>query len=192
GCLVGVVKNVTVQGCQITCFIEDHTGTIKAEVMAKLSSLNENRYAQVFGSIRYQNADKIFMIIKSIPVNDANVITCHLLQVICKRLEAESELKKQVSSANSAGEALVNALAGEDEMHTATTRITTFQEAVLNVIKTDDSEYGISKKSILRQFPSYQEHEVMLCHFSQTIEYLTREGFIYPTIDQNYLKAASN
>lgn len=64
--------------------------------MPNLPNVREGRYCQVFGSVRNQDGRKIIMILKMFPVEDINVITTHLLQVIHTRLEAEAMNKEGV------------------------------------------------------------------------------------------------
>jgi hypothetical protein len=70
------------------------------EVSAKISGITENHYAQVFGTVRTENGEKICMIMKMFPVNDLNMVTCHMLQAVCAKLTAEKELKAQVNVFN--------------------------------------------------------------------------------------------
>lgn len=54
-----------------------------------MPSIKENTYVQIFGSLRFQDNEKMIMVLRMFPVSDANIITSHLLQAIHARLEAE-------------------------------------------------------------------------------------------------------
>lgn len=58
--------------------------------MPNLPSVKEGCYLKVHGSIRVQNGKKIFMVLKMAPIDNANEVTTHLLEVIQARLEVEA------------------------------------------------------------------------------------------------------
>ncbi|XP_044260453.1 replication protein A 30 kDa subunit-like isoform X4 [Tribolium madens] len=183
-CLVGVISKISVDSFEITCYIQDHSGRIKGiincesepEVNSKLVTMVEGKYSKIFGSIRTQNNEKVVMIIKTFPVDDLNVLTTHLLGAVSAKLEAEAELSKELNCANTLADAM------EVSEDSAAPRFSDFQRLVFNIVKSE--EYGITRRSVLRQFPSYQGHEV-----NQALEQLISQGAIYPTIDQDHLKA---
>lgn len=96
--LVGILRDYEVQSTKATYRIEDHTGEIKAiwwlendsDTVPNLPPVKEGNYVQVFGSIRNQEGDKMIMVLKMFPVEDCNLVTNHLLQVIHVRLGYEA------------------------------------------------------------------------------------------------------
>lgn len=62
-----------------------------------LPDVKEGRYCRVFGSLRVQDGQKILMVLRMFQVDNINIITTHLLQVVHARLEAESMQKHGVS-----------------------------------------------------------------------------------------------
>lgn len=103
--LVGVLKDYEIQSTKATYKIEDHTGVIKAiwwlendsDNVPNLPPVKEGNYVQVFGSLRNQDGEKFVMVLRMFLVEDCNVITSHLLQVIHTRLAAEKLSKTSVS-----------------------------------------------------------------------------------------------
>lgn len=103
--LVGVLKDYEVQSTKATYRIEDHTGEINAiwwlendtDNTPNLPPVKEGNYVQVFGSLRNQESGKIIMVLKMFPVEDCNIVTNHLLQVIHTRLAYEATSKSSVS-----------------------------------------------------------------------------------------------
>ncbi|EFA05016.1 replication protein A 32 kDa subunit isoform X2 [Tribolium castaneum] len=188
-CLIGVISNIHVDSLEITCNIQDQSGKIKgaincdseSEVNSKLVTLIEGKYSKIFASIRIQNCEKVVMIMKTFPVDDLNELSSHLLNVLSVKFEAEAELNQELSCANTLADALEM---GEDS---ATPRISEFQRLVFNIVKSDFSEFGVTRRNVLKQFPSYQGHEV-----NQALEHLISQGAIYLTIDQDHLKAVTN
>ncbi|KAJ3650631.1 hypothetical protein Zmor_016719 [Zophobas morio] len=195
-CLVGIIRKLEIGHCEATFEIQDHTGSIKAiiisetesEVAAKVSGITENHYAKVFGSVRVDNGSKIVLIMKVCPVSDCNVITHHLLQFHYFIASAQVERNKQLASANTSGAALADSLVAPEDMcegASATPQFSDLQKLVFDIIKSDYSDVGTTRRSILRQFPAYQSHEV-----TEAVEFLINEGLIYHSVDQEHLKAA--
>ncbi|KAL3276231.1 hypothetical protein HHI36_020947 [Cryptolaemus montrouzieri] len=96
-CLVGVLQDYEVQSTKVIYNIQDHTGTIKAiwwlendkDNQQKLPDVKEKAYVQLFGTLKVQDDEKMIMALRMFPVDDCNVVTNHLLQVIQVRLECE-------------------------------------------------------------------------------------------------------
>lgn len=85
--------------------IEDHTGQIKAvwwlendvtDEAPELPTVKEGGYVKVFGTIRTQDGEKTLMVMKMFPIDDCNVCTTHVLEVITTRLQAEAMSKDTV------------------------------------------------------------------------------------------------
>lgn len=104
--LVGILRDYEVQSTKATYRIEDHTGEIKAiwwlendtDNAPNLPPVKEGNYVQVFGSLRNQEGEKLIMVLKMFPVEDCNIITNHLLQVIHARLACEAMSKTSVNT----------------------------------------------------------------------------------------------
>lgn len=62
-----------------------------------MPDVKDGRYCRVFGSLRDHEGKKTLMILKMYQVDNINMITNHLLQVIHVRLEAEAMTKEDVS-----------------------------------------------------------------------------------------------
>lgn len=105
--IVGILKQVEIQSTKAVYKIEDHTGDITAilwldndsDSEATLPTVQEGNYVQVFGSIRMQDGEKVVMILRMFPVDDCNIITTHLLEVVHTRLAAEKMSQTTVSNA---------------------------------------------------------------------------------------------
>lgn len=102
--LVGILRDYEVQSTKATYRIEDHTGEIKAiwwlesdtDSVPNLPLVKEGNYVQVFGSIRNKEEGKMVMVLKMFPVEDCNILTNHLLQVVHARLSYEAMNKSTV------------------------------------------------------------------------------------------------
>ncbi|XP_045475346.1 replication protein A 32 kDa subunit [Harmonia axyridis] len=194
--IVGIVLDYEVQSTKAMYNIQDHTGNIKAiwwletdkDNAPKLPSIKENCYVQIFGSLRFQDNEKMMMVLRMFPVSDANVVTSHLLQVIHARLEAEymasnptgptSAIKK-----NNPGGDLANSMHFL-ETTAQDSSLTPIQAQIHEILKRAPSMSGTSKTELLSQFPQQRSVEVL-----EALEFLIDEGHAYSTIDTEHFKA---
>ncbi|KAJ8937304.1 hypothetical protein NQ314_011943 [Rhamnusium bicolor] len=189
--LVGILRDYEVQSTKATYNIEDHTGQIKAiwwlendgDSAPNLPAVKEGSYVQVFGSLRNQDGEKILMVLRMFLVEDANIITNHLLQVIHTRLAAEAMSKSSVT--NNPGAALANSMSFMDEnmVDNGQMGLTSMQEKIFKILQTDNTTAGLSRQSVLNQFPPNQQREV-----NTALDFLINEGHAYSTIDNDHFK----
>ncbi|XP_060515953.1 replication protein A 32 kDa subunit [Cylas formicarius] len=201
--LVGILKECDMQSTKATYRIEDHTGYIKAvwwldsdggdgEVM--LPPVKEGAYVQVFGTVRSgesrsdQSGEKMIIVLKMFVVEDANVITNHLLEVIHIRLQAEAMDSETVIPKNNPGSALANSMTFFDEGNgnadSGNPSFTAVQQKVFKILQADNTTAGPSKTAILSNFGHNQQREAR-----DALEFLVNEGHAYSTIDNDHFKA---
>lgn len=85
----GLFIQVPIVQCFLSTFLQNNE--------PNLPEVKEGRYCQVFGLIRVYEGRKTIMILKMFQVDNINIITNHLLQVIHVRLEAEAMSKEGVN-----------------------------------------------------------------------------------------------
>ncbi|KAK9892258.1 hypothetical protein WA026_019059 [Henosepilachna vigintioctopunctata] len=193
---VGVVLDYEIQSTKAMYNIQDHTGVIKAiwwletdkDNAPKLPIIKENAYVQIFGSLRIQENEKMVMVLRMFPVNDCNVVTSHLLQVIHARLEAEYMANNPSGpptaiKRNNPGAELANSMHFL-EHNAQDTGLTPIQSQIHEILRRTPSISGTSKSELLRQFPQNKSVEVM-----EALEFLINEGHAYSTIDTEHFKA---
>ncbi|KAJ8910504.1 hypothetical protein NQ315_012351 [Exocentrus adspersus] len=194
--IVGVLRDYEVQSTKATYNIEDHTGSIKAvwwlendsESTPNLPAVKEGSYVQVFGSLRNQEAGKIVMVLRMFLVEDANIVTNHLLQVIHARLGIEAMNKSSALQikANNPGAALANSMSFMDEnmAQNGQSGLTTMQQKVYQILQANDTTTaGTSRQNVLKHFTPNQHREV-----SAALDFLINEGHAYSTIDNDHFK----
>jgi len=193
--LVGILKDFDVQSTKATYTIEDHTGAIKAvwwlesdggDETPKLPIVKEGGYVQVFGTIRVQDGIKNLMVLKMFPVEDCNIITTHLLEVIHARLQAEAMSKDTAQSIkqNNPGATLANTMTMFDEhIPDGQLNLTGTQLKVFKILQADRSQTGPDRATILSHFPPNQRRDA-----NEALEFLVNEGHAYSTIDNDHFK----
>ncbi|KAJ8980535.1 hypothetical protein NQ317_008332, partial [Molorchus minor] len=170
--IVGVLRDYEVQSTKATYNIEDHTGQIKAiwwlendgDNAPNLPAVKEGCYLQVFGSLRPQDGEKVLMVLRMFLVEDANVITSHLLQVIHTRLAAEASSKNSVMQikVNNPGATLANSMCFMDEnvADNGQAGLTPMQKKIFNILQSDTTAAGLDRRTVLTHFPQNQHREV--------------------------------
>ncbi|CAH0551859.1 unnamed protein product [Brassicogethes aeneus] len=164
------IKSYEVQSTKATYNIEDHTGTIKAiwwlenddDTTPNLPPVKEGSYLQLFGSLRNQDGEKIIMVLRMFMVDDANLITSHLLQVIQTRLQAEHMSQNSGTikpNIQNPGTALPNSMSFMDD-NNISSGLTAIQAKVQRLLQTDQSTAGMHRDVLLKNFPSNQQTEV--------------------------------
>ncbi|CAH1169892.1 unnamed protein product [Phaedon cochleariae] len=191
----GILRHFEVLSTKATYTIEDHTGEIKAiwwlendeDNTPNLPNVKEGSYVQVFGSLRNQDGDKILMVLRMFPVDDANVITNHLLQVIHTRLAAESMMKNSESTikANNPGAELANSMSfmNDNPTDSGMGGLTTLQEKVYKILQTNKTQQGMDRATLLSNFNANQHRQV-----NEALEFLNNEGHAYSTVDNDHFK----
>lgn len=201
--IVAILKEYEVQSTKATYELEDHTGRIKAifwlendnDTAPNLPLVKEGCYLRVFGSLRMQEGEKLLMVLRMYSIENLNEITTHLLDVIDVRLQAEAlgkgdgllaKIKK-----NNPGAELANSMSfmGTD-METSTSnnlKLTSFQEKIYNLLRSNTSAQGIHRSIICKGFPPNLHREV-----DAALEYIIGEGYAYSTIDNDHFKVTDS
>lgn len=93
--MVAIVRSADYTSTKITYLLEDHTGQISAHYwLEEGDSINTpqlaiNSYARVFGSVRNTDGRKTLMLFRIEPLQSANELTAHLLEMLHARYRAE-------------------------------------------------------------------------------------------------------
>lgn len=212
--VMGLIREVEVSSTKVSYTLDDTTGTIKAvkwlETDAEEETLMENTYCSVYGTCKSQQGNKQLLAIHLEPVTDFNFITAHIIEV----MHAVMGLQKIQSAANSNGiskggdDAMVgdtgiggtstvmsNSLVGfggmnanSSAMNTGGGSLTKPQRMVFEVIQTNSSENddsGCARNIIKAQLKG----KVMPQQVDECLFYLSNEGHIYTTLDEDHFKA---
>ncbi|XP_048358442.1 replication protein A 32 kDa subunit isoform X2 [Sphaerodactylus townsendi] len=144
-------------------------------------------YVKVVGHLRSFQNKKSLVAFKLIPLEDMNEFTTHMLEVV----NAHMILKKSSLLSTSAmaprsfapsGMGSVASYGGSSGLPAG--GLSTHQSQVLNLIKNSISPSGISLQELKSQL-----HNMNVATIKKAVEFLSSEGHIYSTIDDDHFKS---
>jgi len=207
--IVGLIRSVDVTSTKITYTISDTTGAIDAvqwlesdneDDDGSRASLMENTYCRLAGSVRSHQGKRNLMIFKITPVTDLNLITTHILQVMHTQLKLENIAKMQDGGGMGGGQmsmggggmshSLVGAgnfdnSGGGGGSFSGMSGLSGPQNKVYQVIRQVQDEQGISRDQIYGSLMG----QVNRGQVDETLEFLSSEGHIYSTVDDDHFKS---
>lgn len=211
--IVGVVRSIERKETKTTFSIEDHTGVLDvihweddASMKDPSAECREQMYvhvtghAKTFGDKRQVNA---FMIR---PVTDFNEVTYHLLAIIEAHLHntrgpittgkpGAAGVVGGLVGSSAGGMAAASAAPGaSDYGRTAApafdnaSGLTAIQQQVLGVLTSGSSESGVSRATVIERL----EGKFSVQQLNDALEWLSAEGHIYSTIDDDHFKSTDD
>ncbi|KAL5016804.1 hypothetical protein ScPMuIL_006393 [Solemya velum] len=194
--IVGLIRSVRETTTRLDYEIDDMSGppievkqfvdndeTVPDE--EKVQAMRENTYVRVCGHVRSFGGKRSIVAFKMTPIADMNEVTCHILEVIHSHV-----MLSQDSSANaavtSAGDATIGQT-GYNDMTGAINGLTPIQSQTHLCIKSNSTEHGASIESVCKQLRGVPEKSIR-----EAIEFLSSEGHIYSTIDEDHYKATDS
>ncbi|XP_074832265.1 replication protein A 32 kDa subunit isoform X2 [Carettochelys insculpta] len=120
---------------------------------------------------------------KIMPLEDMNEFTTHLLEVVSAHMSLRKNMTapKIPQSRGSFGMAeMANYGSGSSVMN----GLTAHQSQVLNLIKSCSDPEGLSLKELKSQL-----HNINMTTIKQAVEFLSSEGHIYSTVDDDHYKS---
>lgn len=190
---VGIVNEVTEASTSATYKIDDHTGPAMSvrkfiqegeDEAAGLPKINT--YVRVFGHLRSLNDQRNVIAFAVKPLTSHNEITVHMLEVV----RAHLKLKKNAASAGGTTGATGGTFnSGATNGHsTATDSVMSGlnlpQQSIFNALKKSTSDIGMSIVEISKNV----EHPLSIAQIRTAIEFLSNEGHIYSTVDDEHYK----
>ncbi|KAL4235996.1 DNA-directed RNA polymerase I subunit rpa2 [Mactra antiquata] len=149
----------------------------------RIPSMRENTYVRAFGTLRSFNGKKSINAYNVSAVTDMNELTYHMLEVI------HSHASLTTQSNDTGGGMITNGTTqsyndGGDGMVSG---LTSIQNQVHQVIRNNPTSEGASIESVCKQVRGVPEKVIR-----DTIEFLSSEGHIYSTIDDDHYKATDS
>ncbi|DAZ95198.1 TPA: hypothetical protein N0F65_013043 [Lagenidium giganteum] len=214
--LIGIVGNVMPHSTNVNFQLDDGTGIIEARMFlpsdedadegSEIAKLQDGMYVRVVGNVRTFQ-DKLSLTCHSVvPVQDFNEITHHFLHatyVHCYntkgRLQGADGGGKQ---AGATGDFPMQSnqpwnMQGNNNYLTAggnadtsmdysmmDANFTPEQKAILDVLGTCTSDHGLKIDQIFQQLRGQMSEDQL----RGVLNYLTSEGHVYSTIDENHFK----
>ncbi|XP_074832264.1 replication protein A 32 kDa subunit isoform X1 [Carettochelys insculpta] len=140
-------------------------------------------YVKVAGHLRSFQNKRSLVAFKIMPLEDMNEFTTHLLEVVSAHMSLRKNMTapKIPQSRGSFGMAeMANYGSGSSVMN----GLTAHQSQVLNLIKSCSDPEGLSLKELKSQL-----HNINMTTIKQAVEFLSSEGHIYSTVDDDHYKS---
>lgn len=207
--IVGLIRAVDVTSTKITYSISDSTGMIDAVQWLESdseddnehrASLMENTYCRLAGSVRSHQGKRNLMIFKIAPVTDLNRITTHILQVMHTQLKLENISKMQDGTmgggqmnVGGSGTGMSHSLVGTGNFDgsgagggafSGMSGLTGPQKLVYQVIGQSADEQGVSRDAIYGALMGKVNRGAV----DEQLDFLSSEGHIYSTVDDDHFK----
>lgn len=204
---VALIRAVDVTSTKITYTIDDTSAVMDAvqwiesdqESPETLSSpLMEMTYCQIFGSVRTQAGKKYLMTFRILPVEDPNVITAHILEVIHAPLKFQQIENMQGTGGSSMGGksgVMDNSLVGTSGIDgggagmgsggfSGMQGLNPSQNMVFKILQQCQDDQGVSRDTVHQQLSG----KISQMQINQVLDFLSSEGHIYTTIDDDHFK----
>lgn len=211
--VMGRILEVDVTSTKVTYLLDDNSGRVRAikwlDSETEEDPLMENTYCRVHGTFKTHQGNKQLLALHIEPIHNFNWVTSHLLEVIHTRLQLQ-RLQKEgsgggmdkggVAMAGSSG-TMSNSMVGFGGLSGpgmsggdfgggggALSGLTSHQKAVFEVIRSasDHSEdSGFSREHIKAKLKG----KVTPVQVDDVLAFLSGEGHIYTTLDEDHFKA---
>jgi len=198
---VGVILSCEQQTTNLNYMIDDGTGKMNVRIYIDSEdetqrSADENTYVRVVGNLREFNGGLHVVGFTLLPIKDFNEITFHALEVISVHLlntkgppggAAPVGGSQPASGSGAQGfSAAPAAAAGGAGGGGGASSGGDLQQQVLKVFEADGSDTGASIDSVASQFPTRSKKEIR-----DAVEFLSDEGHLYSTVDEDHYKSTN-
>lgn len=191
---VGVILSVDKQQTNLNYMIDDGTGKMNVRIYIDLEDENqrsdpENSYVRVVGNLREFNGGLHVVGFQLLPIKDFNEITFHALEVISVHLRntkgppgGAAPVAQQASGSTGFSAAPAAAAGGGR----AASGGGDLQQQVLKIFEADSTDTGASIDDVCRQFANTPKSEIR-----DAVEFLSDEGHLYSTVDEDHYKSTN-
>lgn len=203
--IVGQILSVEAQATNVNYLVDDSTGKVNVRIYIDSdddsdSTLSSGTYVRVVGNLRAFNDKKSVVAFQLIPVTDFNEVTFHYLNVIATHLRFTKQpgnntpAKIPGATTSTFGQAQAQPMqmmntGGVPQMggleDAKNGQFTPVQQQILQVFKTGgDDETGLSVDALFSAMPNVPQAQIR-----EALGFLSDEGHLYTTIDENHFKS---
>lgn len=192
--MVGLVTSVKESPTRIDYEIDDNTGppiNVKQFVdndeslpdSERAQPMRENTYVRVCGHVRSIGGKRVVAAFRMTPIMDMNELTYHTLEIVY------SHLMLNKLSGSTSGEGMLSTPSEQyvDNSAGMVSGLSSTQNKVHMLIRGNNSEQGADIDSVCHQLRGVPEKAIR-----DAIEFLSSEGHIYSTIDEDHFKATDS
>ncbi|NWR55054.1 RFA2 protein, partial [Bucorvus abyssinicus] len=141
-------------------------------------------YVKVAGHLRSFQNKRSLVAFKVMPLEDMNALTAHILETV----NAHMILRKNLTSASKAPQSFSSGMGDMSGYggggSLPVSGLTAHQSQVLNLIKNCPVPEGMSLQELKLQL-----HNMSMSTIKQAVEFLSSEGHIYSTVDDDHYKS---
>jgi len=194
--VVGIIESIAEQSTHITLVIDDGTAIMEARFWVdadehneytaqKRAAWSEGIYVRVIGHLRSFMNKRSIVAFRIQPLKDFNELTYHFLEVLYVHLvntkgPLPSSTVSTVPNTHSYSHTPMVPSVASDQLK--------FHKDVFQVIKNYSvNERGTSIHQICAALRDHSEEEIR-----KAVEFLTNEGHLYSTINEDHFKTTSN
>lgn len=202
-CFMGIIRNVIKRANDITYLINDMTSgdinvklqaedggdDIESETPAKeQQEFIENQYVRVNGIIKSLQNEKIVQAFNIRPLLSMNELTNHMLEVINTSIHYASGGScgggMDPNATNSLGG---GGMKGGNSNNSDSNGLTGIQHEISAFIKQSKADSGSNVNELYDHFKNYPQEKI-----KEAVEFLSNEGHIYSTIDDEHFKSVDS
>lgn len=200
--IIGIVKNVDQSATKTIYIMEDNTGEIEAVHWTDAdtpdmsgTAVTEGMRGRVIGSVRSQGGKKHIMVYRISPIESEEEARSHELECVYAKFKLRqlSQKENQAIGANFGG-GLSNSMVGSGSMISsgstgaATMNNASFSnpkhELVFRLLSGCTREEGLSRDEMYETLRG----KLSIRDLSEALDYLSGEGHIYSTTDEDHFK----
>ncbi|XP_070556465.1 replication protein A 32 kDa subunit-like [Ptychodera flava] len=199
--VVGLVREVQEAPTNILYKVDDMTGppidvrqwidTDDAGDSEKSRPIPENTYVRVIGQLRTFGGKRNISAFKVQPLTDLNELTMHMMEVLHSHMYVDKAQKTAAMGMNGASHTNMQQMNTGDQGGYSGAQpalgLSNVQRQVQQIIQACSDETGVSVDNISRQLRNLSKDAIR-----NAIEFLSNEGHIYSTIDDDHFKSTDS
>ncbi|XP_076441239.1 replication protein A 32 kDa subunit-B-like [Babylonia areolata] len=192
--VIGLIRSVKESQTRVDYEIDDMTGPVlqvrhfsdQDENLPddqREEPLRENTYVRVCGHVRSFQGKRNVVAFKVLPVVDMNELTCHMLEII-RAHAAANMVDNSVGGGNAMSTSAGAPRAGDYSGSTNFPGMSSLHSQIATIIKNNTTDVGASVADVSKHLRGVPEKAIR-----EAVEFLSGEGHIYSTIDDDHFKA---
>ena len=197
-CIVGQIIKIDHADTKTTILMEDNSGSV--EVMQwndensdtvtyfKENGISEGQNSRVIGSVRTQQDKRYLMCFKVLPILDEVELDAHKLEIEHNKLLIRKMIDKE-NAAIGANYGLSNSMVSSGTTAPSGASFgNSKQDSVYKMVQGCDREEGISRDELNQNLSGKMSRKEV----DDALEYLSNEGHIYSTTDEDHFKTTDS
>ncbi|XP_063679775.1 replication protein A 32 kDa subunit-like [Bolinopsis microptera] len=186
---VGMVRDIIEASTSITYKIDDYTGPpisvrkfIQEGEEDTSNMTRTHTYVRVYGHLRSLNDQRNVIAFKVAPLESHNEISNHILEVVRSHLKLKKGLSAPGGMAGAANGTFTNGNSHSNG-NDSTSGLGPAQQSVFDALKKSSSDIGMS----VMEMSKITSH-LSVTQIRSAIDFLSNEGHIYSTVDDEHYK----